>query len=659
MTDLVERGAVDIRVLGPLEVVGGDGRPRETGTPKQRKLLSILALAEGRPVTPATLIDRIWGDAPPAEAHASLQVYVSNLRRVLEPERRPRAQSRLLPYDPAGYRLAVEPSRLDAARFLALVAEAEQATDPVAVERAATRALRLWRGDPYSDLAGQDYLTASLAHLTEARERVRELRVSALIGRHRHHEVVGELEALTHEHPLRERLWALRALALYRCGRQGEALDALRTAGRILADELGVDLGDELRDLQRDILRQAPHLRPARVRPVAAPAVVRVASRHAELTALAHLLDESAGGRPQFALITGEPGIGKTHLAGEMADRAGERGHLVVLARCAATSGTPAFWPWTQVLRQLSRLTPEGTDVGAGETTPFAAGESTAQALATAARERPILVILDDLHWADPASLRLLSHLAQTFADGRVTIVATARDSEAAAQASSHVLNSAHGPALHPTLNPAQNFALNPAPNPAPNPALFDAYEALARRRVLRLSLIGLTLPELAQLAPAGMPRDEVRVLRDRSGGNPFFATELLRHRGGGLPPGVRDVVSGRVGRLPAPAADLLPVAAAAGGEFDVARVARVAGLSLETAIDRMEAAMAAGLLVERSPGRFGFVHGVVREALTEGRSALRRAVGHDPKAGHQPAIRRPGVTPPGRLCGRSRIGHP
>ncbi|GAB1821616.1 AfsR/SARP family transcriptional regulator [Herbidospora sp. RD11066] len=255
----------DIRVLGPLEVVGADGRPREIGTPKQRMVLSILALAEGRPVSPSTLIDRIWGDAPPAEALGAVQAYVSNLRRLLEPERPPRGRSLVLPFGAAGYRLVVDPLSLDVTRFLALAAEVEQATDPVRVERSATEALELWRGEPYADLAGQEYLSAALAHLTEARVRVQELRVSAVIAQGRHHELVGDLRALTHEHPLRERLWALLALTMYRCGRQGEALDALRTARRILTEELGIDLSGELRDLQRDILRQAPHLNPQRL----------------------------------------------------------------------------------------------------------------------------------------------------------------------------------------------------------------------------------------------------------------------------------------------------------------------------------------------------------------------------------------------------------
>ncbi|GAA0440962.1 hypothetical protein Acor_12050 [Acrocarpospora corrugata] len=161
----------------------------------------------------------------------------------------------------------------------------------------------------------------------------------------------------------------------------------------------------------------------------------------------------------------------------------------------------------------------------------------------------------------------------------------------------------------------------------APAQALTDTFEALARRRALRLPLTGLTLHELAQLAPAGTPEDNLRSPHDRTGGNPFFATELIGHRAAGaVPPGVRDVVLGRISRLPRPTADLLRLAATTGGEFDLALVARVAGLSLGAALDRLEPAMAAALITERSPGCFGFAHAVVRETLTEGMSSLRRA---------------------------------
>ncbi|MFI6603549.1 BTAD domain-containing putative transcriptional regulator [Nonomuraea sp. NPDC050536] len=597
---------MDIRVLGPLEVVGDDGRSCQISSPKLRALVSALALAEGRPVAPGALIDRLWGDESPAEAMASLHSYVSNLRRLLEPGRQARARSSLLTFGPVGYTLAIDPEQVDSTRFLRLVQQAEQAAEPAEAERLAGEALALWRGEPYPDLDDQAYVTAVRVRLTEARERARELRVSAVIQQDRHGELLGELEALTYEHPLRERLWALRALALYRSGRQGEALETLRTARRILAEELGIDPGKELRALERDILDQSPALSPHRPPPPSEPRVAErgLTGRQEELAALDGLLEAAAAGRPGFSLITGEPGIGKTRLTEELVSRARDRGFTVAVGRCAATEGAPAFWPWVTVLEGLAdTLPPLPADVranlpGVGSATGtdpegarFRTYEAAARAL-TAGR-RPMLVVLDDLHWADRSSLRLLGYLAEYVLDGRLALVGTARDW------------------------------------PPPQGALAEAFEALSRRQAVRLPLSGLSASDLAGLAPAGT---DVKALRDRTNGNPFFVTELMRYLEGGspgsgtLPLGVRDVVLGRVNRLPEPSAALLRVAAVAGREFDVTIVAEAAGLDLDTALDRLEPAMAAHLVAEGRPGRFLFVHALVQEALIEVVPVLRRA---------------------------------
>ncbi|NUW30594.1 AAA family ATPase [Nonomuraea sp. SMC257] len=633
---------MDIRVLGPLEIAGDDGRPCQVGSAKLRAMVSALVLAEGRPVAPAALIDRLWGEEPPAEAQASLHSYVSNLRRLLEPGRRARARS-LLTFGPVGYTLAIDPEQVDATRFLRLVGQAEQAAEPAEAERLADEALALWRGEPYQDLDDQAYAAAARARLTEARERARELRVGAVIRQERHDELLGELEALTYEHPLRERLWALRALALYRGGRQGEALETLRTARRILAEELGIDPGEELRLLERDILGRSPALLPHR-RPLEPPPAEHrstplrsdrpgavgagaagtgaaavgpgaveagaggtgagITGRKEELAALDGLLEAAAAGRPGFSLITGEPGIGKTRLAEELVSRARARGFTVAVGRCAATEGAPAFWPWVTVLERLAdTLPPLPAEVradlpgvgSATETDPEGARFRTYEAAARAltASRRPVLVVLDDLHWADRSSLRLLGYLAGQVQDGRLALVGTARDW------------------------------------PPPEGALAEAFEALARRQAVRLPLSGLSASDLAELTPAGT---DVSALRDRTNGNPFFVTELMRYLGAGspgrgaLPLGVRDVVLGRVNRLPEPSAALLRVAAVAGREFDVAIVAEAAGLDLDAALDRLEPAMAAQLVAEGRPGRFLFVHALVQEALTEVVPVLRRA---------------------------------
>ncbi|WP_054812381.1 AfsR/SARP family transcriptional regulator [Nocardia arizonensis] len=594
---------MDIRVLGPLEVLTDNGQRARLGSPKLRTLLSVLVLADGRPVAPGTLLDTLWGAHTGTDAQASLHTHVSNLRRLLEPDRTGSAPSRWLTFGPLGYTLTVTAEDVDAGRFLPLVGRAEQAGEPTETERLATQALQLWRGEPYQDLDDQTSVTAVRARLTEARERARELRVGAIIDQGRHDEVLGELEALTFEHPLRERLWALRALALYRGGRQGEALEALRTARRILDEELGVDPSEQLETLERAILDQSPALLPHRgPRPsVRGRAMV---GRGTELTALEDLLSVAAAGVPGFALITGEPGIGKTRLVEEVASRAHARGFAVAVGRCAATEGAPAFWPWVTILARLEdavaalpaeiRAELPGVDSATAndpEGARFRTYEAAARALT--AGGRPVLVVLDDLHWADRSSLRLLAHLAHSVSEGELAVIGTARE------------------------------------HPAPEGALAEAFEALARRHALRFALTGLSVSDLAELVPTGA---DPRALRDRTNGNPFFVTELLRFidagssRPGTLPLGVRDAVLGRVSDLPAPSAELLRIAAVTGREFDAAIVAEAAGLDLDTALDRLEPAITAGLLGQGRPGRFLFVHALVREALTEVVPLSRRA---------------------------------
>lgn len=768
-------------MLGPVEVVEA-GRPRKLGPLKERTLLCLLVLADRRAVSPHVLVDRLWGDDPPPEPLVSLRAYVSNLRRALEPERRPRTPS-LLSHGTAGYRLAIAPDTVDVTRFARLVTRAERALgggEPGEAERAAAGALSLWRGEPYAELDGREYAMAAQARVVELRDRARELLITAGMEQGRHAEMLGELEALTREHPLRERLWSLRALALYRSGRQGDALDALRTARRVLAEELGIDPGDELRALERDILTQSPALRPptpptpppphpattphpgpppataprhpataphpgpppalvpphpattapgppaaaaprhpsaatppppgiasahtvaapasgashaddtpprpahssaAQAAPEAGPAVAdgpasarreptaglaatgssepaagppapigspapvgpppsagpsaaftrpALAGRAAELAAVEEALGQVAGGRPGFLLITGEPGVGKTRLAEEAVARAQARGFEVAVGRCAAIEGAPAFWPWTTLLERLTAALPAvPADVrddlpGAGmgeradpEGARFRAYRATAEVLSAASARGPVAIALDDLQWADHSSLRLLAYLAEVLIEGPVLMICTARET-------------------------------------ASDATLTDTFAALSRRGAVRLALTGLDLGELAGLVPREVASPQIlRVLRDRTGGNPFFVTELVRLMIGGadpreaLPLGVKDVVLGRVGRLPAATGELLRVAAVAGREFDAAVTAEAAGLSLDETLDVLEPAVRTSLLVEGRPGRLRFAHALVQEALSDALTPMRRARLHAAVAaavearGHVPAADR------------------
>jgi DNA-binding SARP family transcriptional activator/ABC-type glycerol-3-phosphate transport system substrate-binding protein len=243
---------MQVRVLGPVEVAGGDG-PVSLGGPKQRSVLAHLIVRANHVVPTDTLIDQVWGEEPPAAARTSLQAYVSNLRKALGADR--------LEGRAPGYVLHLEPAELDASRFEALLQDARSADGDVGrVALILGEALALWRGPAYADLSAEASLSGEIARLEELRLQALEERLAADLAAGRHGDVVGELESLTREHPLRERLWGGLMLARYRSGRQADALAAYQRARGILGDELGVDPSPELQRLHERILRQDPDL---------------------------------------------------------------------------------------------------------------------------------------------------------------------------------------------------------------------------------------------------------------------------------------------------------------------------------------------------------------------------------------------------------------
>jgi DNA-binding SARP family transcriptional activator len=241
---------MDFRLLGPLEVADHD-RALALGGVKQRSLLAVLLLQANELVSVDALMDRLWGAAPPATAAKGVQVYVSRLRKLL-------GEGRLDTHG-RGYVLRVEPSELDLARFEQLADEARRATPEVAA-RKLDEALRLWRGPALADLAYESFAQVEIARLEEMRVAVLEERVDADLALGGHGQLVGELESLVARHPLRERLRCQLMLALYRSGRQAEALDAYRAARRELQEELGLDPSAELKELEQAILRQDTEL---------------------------------------------------------------------------------------------------------------------------------------------------------------------------------------------------------------------------------------------------------------------------------------------------------------------------------------------------------------------------------------------------------------
>lgn len=246
---------LEFRVLGPLEVWFGDER-LDLGPRKQRAVLAALLVAAPETVAVDTLIDRVWGARVPKSAGHALHVYVSNLRRLLDPGRPPRSAGSVLVTRDPGYQLVLEPDQLDATRFQAGVDAARglATADPAGAADELRRLLGRWRGSAWSDFAELDWAAGEAARLDALRLTVTEEYFDAALRAGRHAAVVDELEAAARDHPLREGLWQHLMVALYRCGRQADALRAYAAVRRHLVEELGIEPGAELRRLEAAVL---------------------------------------------------------------------------------------------------------------------------------------------------------------------------------------------------------------------------------------------------------------------------------------------------------------------------------------------------------------------------------------------------------------------
>ena len=368
-----------------------DGRVLALGRGHQRALLGMLLLRANEVIAQDVLVDALWGESPPPTALTALHGYVSRLRRLLDDDR---LQTR-----PPGYALRVDHDELDLHRFERLLGQERY-----------DEALALWRGPPLSDLAFESFAQGEIARLEELRLTALERRFERELGDGRHADLVGRLAAALREHPLRERLTAQLMLALYRAGRQADALAAFQAARSRLVEELGLEPGEELKTLQRQILEHDPALdlaAPARRRRTGLPA--SPSSFVGRLRELEHLRELLQPPGARLLTLTGAGGTGKTRLALEIARRLeGDFADGACFVPLAPVGDGELVAP---AIAQALELRP-------------APGQSIAEALTTFVRERALLLILDNFeHLLDAAPI--VSQLLE--AAPELTVLATSR----------------------------------------------------------------------------------------------------------------------------------------------------------------------------------------------------------------------------------------
>ena len=653
---------MDFGILGPLVVRRG-GTTVELGAPKLRALLIRLLVDLGHTVSTDRLIEGLWYGDPPAGALASLRAYISNLRRHLGEEGEHHLVTRS-----GGYALELPADVLDAERFAMAVDAARGCRERSEAGEALDRlndALALWRGPALVDVADAGFAQPTIHRLEELRNLAREERIGALLALGRHNAAIADLESMVATTPLRERPHRQLTLALYRAGRTPEALQVHRDLRHRLADELGLDPSPRFEDLVARILRQDPSLvqepigsAPAPPTTVTGPDAPEVGAtraggiasrpvasitgppgiigRRRERSALLGSLDRLGRGDGGLVLIAGEPGIGKTTLLQELGRTASATAAAVHASQCSGNVGAPAFWPWSRALRSIAaatepevltealhrapavlQLLPELAELTSASPPPvgddlpaarFGLYDATATLLTAVAAERPQVILLDDLHFADPPSLELLTFLAEQLVSVPVLLAGSYRSTIADVP-----------------------------------PALAEALGRLSRRTdVAELHLEGLTRDEVAEIVRAtGRSADDSQLasLHDRTDGNPFFVWQLVHLLDGAgrrlsdarIPTGVRHVIASRVQLLDAGTQRLLETAAVIGRTFDTRVLATASGRPVGEVLEELDLAHRHGLVEPAVPPgrRHRFVHALIRETLHDGLSPASAAQLH------------------------------
>jgi DNA-binding SARP family transcriptional activator len=609
-----------LQILGPLRL-WRDGAELDAGPRQQAFLLALLLARVGKPTSTSELIDLIWGDDVPASALNVIQKYIGALRRLLEPAIPARETGSYLHRRGNGYLFTAAAGTLDLVTFRELVNAARVALVQQRQDAALDRyveALDLWRGPAGNGIADGTSAVPVFAALddefcdacTAAAELAVSLRQPA--------RVLPALQLAASVAPFHEPVQAGLVGVLGAAGRQAEALSVFRTVRDRLADELGIDPGPALEDAHRRVLTQPlTSLYPAGTGDgVPVTAANGLVGRAEELAVLRRTVEGALAGRTAIGFVEGEPGVGKTRLLEEAAAIADLNGALVVWGACLEGDGIPSMWPWEQVLRTVvdslpapSREKWRASDLGSllepRDATARAVPDSDAQfrlfeqvvaAIGRASTQRPTLLVLDDLQWADAASLQLLSHLAGRLPNG-TSIIGALRDRA-------------------PTLGSGLSRVLAVA-------------SRLPGHRRFRLGPLDPTgVAELIRRETGHDPGDDVaRTIHARTAGNPFFVRELSRllcdgdaSARAGVPSTVRDVVRDRMGVLDDRARDLLHVAALIGRDVDLRLLSRAAGVDVADCLERLEPLHALGLLETRpeDPSSLRFAHDLVRESVSE-----------------------------------------
>lgn len=615
-----------LRILGPLRLSRA-GAELDAGPRQQAQLLALLLARVGHPVSTSELIDLIWGDDAPASALNVIQKYVGGLRRVLEPAVTSRAAGTYLHRRGNAYVFTAGPDTLDLVRFRQLRQAAEAARAAHARDVALdhyVEALGLWQGRAGGGFAHGSAALPILAALDDEFHTACMAATALAVSLGRPERVIAPLQLAVSMSPLHEPLQASLVTALAAAGRQADALAAFQAVRGHLADELGIDPGQALQEAHLRVLTQTPRSSTAPTGDDASPGPASdLVGRAEEFGVLRQAIEAALTGRTGLGIVEGEPGGGKTRLLREAAADARERGALVVWASCLEGDGTPAMWPWEQALNAVLAVLPasaqekwRSSELGgilesrdddaapaiSGGRAQFRLFEHVVTVIGQAAAERPLLLVVDDLHWADAASLQLFGHLA-----GR---------------------------------QPAATAIIGALRDRAPTPGsdlsrVLAAASRLPSHRRIRLGPLGLAdVAELIRRETGHEPAADVtRGIHVRTAGNPFFVRELSRllsDRGAlgdgdasaraGVPTTVRDVVRDRLAGLDESAHDLLRVAALIGRDVDLGLLARAAGVDVTGCLERLEPLRALGLLESVPADAFSwrFTHDLVRESVME-----------------------------------------